>query len=260
MIQPTYVNIVKTWFKLTFKKVFLGALILLIGLNALGYFMQDALMVQTIGPLCVPVFLIFYFVKYKALGFAFISFLVFTFFGDVSFLFFSDDTLVQASSVLYLLSYLFLLIMVLPHFKLFEVDKWVGTYLLVVFFIALYFLYVFYGILQAMSLNPAEVLLFGVRNLMLIVLAFISFGVFLNTQSKQSALFLTAVIFFGLAVVIRYINLYYLFDWRFELLQRVMYAIALFVMFKYVMVRRPIKKKPKAIQLNERYPSDTVLS
>jgi len=254
------VNIVKTWFKLTFNKVFLGALLLLITVNVIGAVTKDALIMQTLMPLFVPVFLIFFFVKHKSLGIAFIAFLMFSFLGDTSFLFFSGDTLIQASSILYLLSYLFLLIMVLPKFKLFEVDKLIGVYLFAVFLIALYFLYIIYGILQVLIINPNELLLFGIKNLTLILLTFISFGVFLNTQSKQSALFLTAVVFFGLSVMMNYVTLYYLYDWRFVLLQRILYAIALYVMFKYVMVRHIIKKKPKTIQLNEQYPSDTVLS
>ena len=260
MIQPTYEMIVKNWFKLTFDSVFLGALILLVGMNALGYFVQDMLIIQSVKPLCVPVFLIFFFVKYNALGLPFISFLLFSFLGDASFLFFSDETLIQASSILFLLSYLFLLMMVLPKFKISEVDKITGVYLFVVFLIALYFLYIAYGLLQIIVDNTHEVLLFGIKNLTLILLTFISFGVFLNTQSKQSALFLTGVIFFALSETLNYVTLYYLYDWRFVLLQRVIYAIALYVMFKYIMVKHIPTKKPKPIQLNARYSSDTVLS
>jgi len=259
LIQPTYQIIVNNWFKLTFSKVFLGSLLLLLAVNVFVYFTEDALLMKTVMPLFIPVFLIFYFVKYKSLRIAFISFLLFSFLGDTSSLFFSEDSIIQTSSILYLLSYLYLIIIVAPNFKIGEVDKLIGIYLFVVFMITLYFLYITYSIMQTVIANETEVLLFGIKSLTLIILTFLSFGVYLNTQTKQSALFLTAAIFFGFSVIINYINLYYLYDWSFVLLQRVLYALALYVMFKFIMVAH-INKKPKPIQLNESYSSDNILA
>lgn len=247
------------WFKLTFNKVFFGALLLLITINVLGFLTEDALILKTVMPLAIPVFLIFYFVKYKTLRITFISFLLFSLLGDTASLFFTQDSLIQTSSILYILSYLFLIIIVIPHFKITEVAKLIGAYLFVVFLITIYFLYVIYSVLQIVVLNEPEVQLFGIKSLTLIILAFISFGVYLNRQSKESALFLTAVIFLGLSVVMNYINLYYLYNWSFELLARVLYAIGLFVIFKYFKMVYVVKK-PKPIQIKESYSSDNILA
>ncbi len=138
-------------------------------------------------------------------------------------------------------------------------NKLIGAYLFVVFVITLYFLYVIYSIMQTVVANETEVLLFGIKSLSLIILTFVSFGVYLNTQTKQSALFLTAVIFFGLSVIMNYINLYYLYDWTFVLLQRLLYAIGLYVIFKFIMEVH-ITKKAKPIKLNESYSSDNILA
>lgn len=249
----------KNWFKLTFNNVFLCALILLIALNTFGVLTNDALIMKTAMPLFIPVFLIFFYIKYNTLGIAFISFLLFSFLGDSSLMFFNEEALIQASSILYLISYVYLLIMIAPSFKLLEVNVLIGSYLLVVFSISLYFLYVLYEILQTVVPNQSEVLMFGITCLVLIILGFISFAVYLNTQTRQSALFLTAVIFFGLSVILRYINLYYLYNWSFELLYRLLYALALFVMFKYIITLN-ITKKTKKVLLNKNYVTDTVLS
>jgi len=251
---------VKNWFKITFSKVFVYALVFLIAVNVVGAITEDAFIMKTVKPFFIPVFLTFFFIKYRYLGIAFISFLLFSFLGDLSSVFFSEDVLIETSSVLYVLSYLYLLIMIAPKFKLLEAKALIGTYLLGVFLIAVYFLYVAHGFLSVVVSNKSEVLLFVIKNFTLIVLIFVSFGVYLNTQSKQSALFLTAVVFFGLSVLLNYVKLYYLSSWSLELLDRILYATALYVMFIYIMNREVLITKPKEIQLKDRYPSDTVLS
>lgn len=253
-------NIVKNWFKITFSKVFVCALVLLIAVNVVGAITEDAFIMKTVKPFFIPVFLIFFFFKYRYLGIAFISFLLFSFLGDISSMFFSEDVLIKTSSVLYVLSYLYLLMMVAPKFKLLEAKALIGTYLLGVFLIAVYFLYVAHGVLSVVVSNKNEVLLFVIKNFTFIILTFVSFGVYLNTQTKQSALFLTAVVFFGLSVMLNYVTLYYLDSWGLELLDRVLYATALYVMFIYIMNKEVLVTKPKEIQLKDRYPSDTVLS
>ncbi|MEN3322447.1 hypothetical protein VP395_01790 [Mariniflexile soesokkakense] len=250
----------KNWFKFTFNTVFLGALILLIALNVVGALIEDALVMKTVMPLFIPVYLIFFFIRYTSLGIAFISFLLFSFLGDIAPMLFSEDALIEGSSVLYILSYICLIVMVAPKFKVLEFDKLIGVYLLVVFVISLYFLFTIYSMLKVIIPNSTEVHLYGVKSITLIILTFVSFGVYLNRQTKQSVLFLTAVVFFGLSVILSYINLYYVYNWSLELLKRILYALALYVMFKYVMSREVILKKPKEIKLEESYSSDTVLS
>ena len=68
------------------------------------------------------------------------------------------------------LSYLYLIIIVAPNFKLIEVNKLIAAYLLVVLFITLYFLYVIYSIMQTVVANETEVLLFGIKSLSLILI------------------------------------------------------------------------------------------
>ena len=250
----------KTWFKLTFNSVFFGALILLIAINVIGFVIKDALIMQTAMPLFIPVFLIFFFVKYKSLGIAFIAFLVFSFLGDMSSMFLAQETLIQTSSILYILSFLYLIIIAIPKFKLHHLDKIIGVYLIVVFMISLYFLYTIYVLMKAIIPNQTEVLLFGIKSLTLIILGFLAFAVYLNTQTKQSVLFLTAVVFFSLSAILNYINLYYLYNWSFELLQRVLYAIGLYVIFKYIIIKNVYKTTRSTILIDESYSSDNILA
>ncbi|MBP0905181.1 hypothetical protein [Mariniflexile gromovii] len=150
--------------------------------------------------------------------------------------------------------------MVVPKFKLSEVTILIGVYLLVVLSINLYFLNIIYGILSEVVSNRTEVMLYGIKSIFLIVLMLVSLGVYLNTQTKQSTLFLTAVLFIGLSVTLNYLKLYYLNDWSLELLHRVLYALGLYIMFKYIMNTGIKVKKPKPLLLKESYRTDTVLS
>ncbi|MFD2292751.1 hypothetical protein ACFSKN_17815 [Mariniflexile gromovii] len=119
---------------------------------------------------------------------------------------------------------------------------------------------IIYGILSEVVSNRTEVMLYGIKSIFLIVLMLVSLGVYLNTQTKQSTLFLTAVLFIGLSVTLNYLKLYYLNDWSLELLHRVLYALGLYIMFKYIMNTGIKVKKPKPLLLKESYRTDTVLS
>ena len=247
----------KNWFNLTFNKVFFGALLVLLAISFFVTFTGDSLLLKSTMALFIPVFLIFYLVKYKSLGVVFISFLLFSFLGDISLTFFSNDIFVKVSSILYFLSYLYLIAMVMPKFKLLEVDKLIGIYLLGVFIINIFFLYTLYSILKVIIPDHTEVLLFGLKCLALIILAFISFGVYLNTQTKPSILFLVAVIFITFSTILNYVNLYYLYHWSFEMLYRVLYGIGLYFIFRYIIDN---KYKKTIYGVKETFSSDNILA
>ncbi len=248
----------KNSLNLTFNKVFFYALLVLLIISFLVTFIGDSLLLKTAMALFIPTFLICYVLNYKSLGVIFISFLIFSFLGDLSVSFFSEETLTKVSSILYFLSYLYLIVTITPKFKLPETDKLIGVYLLGVFLINVFFLYTLYSVLSVIIPDRTEVLLFGLKSMALIVLAFISFGVYLNTQSKQSILFLVAVIFLGFSAILNYVNLYYLYHWSFEMLHRVLYGIGLYFIFKYVIEIN--RHKQHVFELRKRYSSNKKLS
>lgn len=178
--------------------------------------------------------------------------------GDISYYFFPQERVLEASNILYILSYAQLLIIVLPRFKIFKVDRLIGIYLLVVFAINVYFLYTIYEVLKVIIPEQNEVLLIGVKSLTLIILAFISFAVYLNTQTKQSILFLVATICFAFSAILNYVNHYYLYDWSFVMLNRAAYILGLYLLFKYFIIENKIRK-PSEINESERFTSDNIL-
>ncbi len=220
---------------LSFNKVFFGALLLLITVTILGTYSEDVLALQTTKALFIPVFLIFFFVKNKALSLPVISFFIFSFLGDASLAFFENDIFIKASSTFYFLSYICLIGIAISKFKFFEVDKVVGTYLIVVFLINAYFLYTLYGILKAIVPDSLEVFLFGVKNISLILLIFLAFGKYLANDTKPSILFLMVALCLVFSTILNYVSLYYVYSWSFVMLERVIYAIGIYLLLYYVM-------------------------
>ena len=253
-------NILKKGNKFTYSKLFFCVLLLLIAINFLGAFYHKELFMQTASLLFIPVFLLVFLIKYKKLSLPFISFLVLSFLGDISSVFLNNDTTFYISNILHALSFVYLLLIVIPKFKLFNLDKIVGLYLVVVFFINIYFLFALQGVLKSTISDDIEVNLFTAKSLVLIILAFLSFGIYLNTQTKRSILFLASSVCFGFSTIIDYVNLYYFYDWNFIMLHKILYALGLYFLFSYAMIENYVKKFEPVEIKEETYPSDNILA
>ncbi|MCR8669102.1 hypothetical protein NO995_15560 [Aestuariibaculum sp. M13] len=226
----------KNWIANTGDKVFVLALWLLVAVSCIAVLTSKASLITYSLLLYVPLFSIAYFSKYKSLKFGFIAYLLFSFLGDTSSLFFTEGMLIKASSVFYFLGFMYLLIMILPKFKLSEVQPLVGPYLISVFLIFAFFLFQIYNILNLTLESTAEVQLFGLKSLSLVVLGLVAFGVYLNTQTKLSVLFLIGVGCLFFSVILNYINLYYVYRLEFVAIERILYTVALFFLFKHAVL------------------------
>lgn len=232
----------KSLFKSGFNKVFIGALFLLIVLNVIGAVSEDALFLQSTKPLFVPVFLIFFYLRNKAISIPFILFFLYSFLGDSASMFFSNETFIKASSIMYFLSYLCLIYFVMPKFKFEKRNKIISLYLLVLVLINIYFLYSVYGLLRGIIPDTLEVFLFGLKSISLIVLFVIAFGVYLHSETKLSILFLIMVLSFVFSDILNYVNQYYVYHWSFLMIDRVLHAVGLFYLFNYI-VQYNVNKK-----------------
>jgi hypothetical protein len=224
----------KRLFLFSFNKMFFGALFLLIVLNVIGSLSEDALFLQSTKPLFIPVFLIFFFMKNKVISIPFVLFFLYSFLGDSASMFFSNDIFLKASSIMYFLSYLCLVSYIFPKFKFEEFNRVVTVYLIVVVLINMYFLYVIYGILNTLLPDTLEVFLFGIKSISLIVLFIIAFGVYLNSETKQSILFLVMALSFVFSDILNYVSQYYVYHWSFLMFDRILHVLGLFFLFNYI--------------------------
>jgi hypothetical protein len=233
----------KSSINFTFNKVFFGALFLLIVLNVIGTISEDPLFLQSTKPLFIPVFLIFFFIKNKTIGVPFSLFLIYSFLGDSASMFFSNETFLKASSVMYFLSYLCLVSFMIPKFKIVQFNKVIALYLVLVVLINMYFLYTIYSVLRTIVPDTLEVFLFAIKSVSLIVLVIIAFGVYLNSETKLSILFLIMALSFVFSDVLNYVSQYYLYHWSFLMLDRVLHVVGLFFLFNYIIEYNKVPQK-----------------
>lgn len=193
---------------------------------------------QTTKSLLIPVLLILFLFKYKVLNLPLISFFIFSFLGDVSLAFFENEILTKASSVFYFLSYMCLIGIVVSKFNFIKIDKVVGAYLILVFLINTYFLFTFYGILKAVVPDSVEVLLFVVKSVSLVLLLFLAFGKYLANDTQSSILFLMMTLCLVFSTILNYVNVYYVYSLNIVILERVIYAVGIYLLLSYVLEER----------------------
>ncbi|GAA3791698.1 hypothetical protein GCM10022271_25140 [Corallibacter vietnamensis] len=178
--------------------------------------------------LLIPIFLMYFLTRHKRIEAAVVGFLIFSFLGDLSSVFFDNELLIESSSIAYFLSYVCLVYVAITRIHKINFDKIIGAYLTVVFAINAYFMYVLFTVLQAQIADEVEVIAFGARSIALVVLAFVAFVVYLNFETKQSIMFLVTSLCFVFSDVLFYISNYYIYDWSFVLIDRVLHAVGLF--------------------------------
>jgi hypothetical protein len=98
----------------------------------------------------------------------------------------------------------------------------------------MYFLYTICSILKTIVPDSLEVFLFALKTISLIVLLFISFGVYLNSENRLSILFFLMALSFVFSDVLNYVNQYYVYHWSFLMLDRVLHVVGLFYLFNYI--------------------------
>ena len=233
----------KSSVKFTFNKVFFVALFLLVVMNVVGAISEDPLFLQSTKPLFIPVFLIFFFIKNKTIGIPFSLFLLYSFIGDSASMFFSNETLIKASSVMYFLSYLCLVSFMIPKFNIVQFNKVIAIYLVFVVLINMYFLYAIYGVLKTIIPDTLEVFIFAMKSISLVVLVTVAFGVYLNSETKLSILFLVMALSFVFSDVLNYVSQYYLYHWSFVMVERILHVAGLFFLFNYILEYNAIPRK-----------------
>jgi hypothetical protein len=220
--------------KVGYSAIIIFSLIVLFILNVVAVYSENPLLLNASKVVFIPFVLMLFFIKHKTLNLIFIVYLLFSFLGDSTSLFLPNDIVANGANVMYLLSYLTLIIIMVPHFKTAKIDKIVGTYLLVILVINGYFLFTICNILKSLITDGAEMLLFGAKSMALMLLVFISFAVYLCEQTKSSILFLIMAICFAFSDILNYVVTYYIYNWSILMMDRLLYIAGLIFAFKYI--------------------------
>ncbi|MCX7552198.1 hypothetical protein [Xanthomarina sp. F2636L] len=136
----------------------------------------------------------------------------------------------------------------IPKVKRIRIDTVVITYLVIVISINSYFLYELFGILKTQISDTTEINLFALKSLSLLALTFMSFVVYLNSDTKQSILFLFTVLCFVFSDVLHYVSSYYIYNWSFSMLDHTLHITGLFFLFNFLIGENRLRKKQLVLE------------
>lgn len=233
----------KNWLQIGYNKIFICVLLVLIAFNVLATISENEALLQLSKPLFIPVCVMYYLVKNKYINPVYILCLVFWFLGDFSSVFFSNEQLLLISSLFYCISYLCLVYAALLKLNKLNFDMVIGGYLIIVFAINAFLMYELFAVLKLQIPNGIEVALFGIKSMALVVLCFVAFIAYLNSDTKEAILFLVMALCFVFADVLYYISNYYIYNLSFVMLDRVLHIFGLFFLFNYVIEQNRKRKK-----------------
>ena len=225
--------------------MFLCILFVLILINVIAIISENDLFQQLTKPLFVPIFLIYFLLKNKSINTGILTFLMFSFIGDFTSVFTYNLRFVNISSLAYCLSYAILTFAVVSRIKKLQLDKVISSYLVFVFLVNAYLLYILFDVIKYYIPDSLEVTLFGIKSTALIVLAFISFVDYLNSETKGSIQFLIMALCFVFSDILHYISTYYLYNLSFVMLDRVLHVVGLFFLFSYILEMNKARKNLK---------------
>ncbi|MCX7547443.1 hypothetical protein OS188_05680 [Xanthomarina sp. F1114] len=164
--------------------------------------------------------------------------------------------------MMHFLSYLALTIYIASKIKRIRFDKVVAAYLLIVISINSYFLYELFVVVKTQIIDTTEVNLFVAKSISLLVLAFVSFIVYLSSDTKQAILFLFTTLSFVFSDILHYISNYYIYNWSFVMLNHTLHLVGLFFLFNFVIGENRLRKRdPVSNKLTSEFiPSKTTYS
>ncbi|WP_338730878.1 hypothetical protein [Mangrovimonas cancribranchiae] len=239
------------WLKSSYNTFSLCVIVTILLLNVFALLNSNDTILRFFKPLLIPAFLMYLFIKNNYVNKALIIFFVFSFLGDSISALYNGSQAIKYANLSYFISYLSLMVLVLSKLKSIKLDKIIGVYLFVVFFINSYFLYELFLILKANITDIAEVNLFVLKSVSLTILSLVSFVVYLTKDTKQSIIFLVMALCFVFSDVLFYITNYYIYNWSFAVLERVLHVFGIFFLFGYVVSENRIKVKQKQESYNE---------
>lgn len=225
-------------------------------LTVLSY---DVAFVSSIKVLSVPVFFVCFFMKYSLKNISLIFFLLFIFLGENANFLFHDLSTVCTESIFYGFAFIQLIVLILPKFKFWQLDKMIKGYLLLMLCLGVFFLKVLTDVIGFGFLDKAEVLLFSAKNLAVIILGFVAYGVYFQLQNKQSIFLLIAVVCFSFASVIDYLILSSGNHWVYSILSRITFLSGLYFIFQFIISESAFKDYKSPETLNKGYLSDNIL-
>ena len=212
--------------------VMLFASILIV--NSIAVFYDFELLSNIAGLLTVPILVAYFFSRQHYMANVFFTVFLTLFLANVFSAFSMNDLTNNLSEAFSLGAYLLLVFVLVGKLKRVKFEGFITVYLVIVFLINTYLLYALYSVLESSFSGGLQTLLFVLKGIVLILMAFVAFMVYLSNESKQSILFLTMVFCFMFSNVLNYIHTMYVYFWLFEWTGYALSCLSVILFFKYV--------------------------
>ncbi|WP_283637471.1 hypothetical protein [Aquaticitalea lipolytica] len=217
-------------------------LLVLFALNCLASYQSDIFVFKDVDVLIskittlitTTILLTFYFAQKNRMATVFFTIFLLFFIGDALAVFNLVDISLKLAEAAYLCAYLLIIFVLFGQLKRIKFDGIVSIYLILVLLLNSYFLYVLYGVVKENFVDDLNLGLYIFNGVALIAMCFFAFAVYLNKETSQSITYLLMVFCFVFSDVLKYICDLYVYYWLFELFERMLHLIALYLLYRYV--------------------------
>ncbi|MCK7590843.1 hypothetical protein M0G43_09680 [Subsaxibacter sp. CAU 1640] len=220
--------------------------IMIFTINGIAAYYGNSLVPNITRITSILILLTLYYIYRNRMANVFLTIFLFSFLGDLFYVFNLGELSSKLSTTFYLGSYSLLVFVLLGKFKRIKYEGLVSIYLIVVFLLNSYFLYVLYGVIKENFADNINMVLSVCHGIILLAMTFFAFAVYLSQETTQSIIFLVMVFCFVFSDVLTYICNMYVFFWVFEFVSNMLHLASLILLFTYVYNHHKIiKVKPK---------------
>ncbi len=203
-------------------------------INGIATYFGTAMVSSITKLISVIVLLTLYFMMRDRMATVFLTIFLFSFIGDVFYVFNFGELSSKLSTTFFLGSYCLLIFVLLGKMKRIKYEGLVSIYLIVILILNSYFLYALYDVIKVNFSDEINMVLSVFHGISLIALTFFAFAVYLSKETTQSIIFLVMVFCFVFSDVLNYICNLYVYFWAFEFMSNMLHLASLILLYTYV--------------------------
>ncbi len=231
--------------------ILVATLAVVILCSGIATYFGSVLVPQTVKLITITILLTFYFCQLNKMANIFLTTFIIFFIADAFSVFSFGEVMVKASKGLYITGYILLVFVLLGKLKKIKFHGFTSLYLIFVVLLNAYFLYVLYGAAKDNFVDQTNMILYILHGVTLIALMYFAFAVYLSKETGQSITYLLMVFCFVFSDVLHFINTLYIYYWLFEVFERTLHILSLYLLFKYVYDHHTLANKEQRMNFSE---------
>ncbi|MEY8848718.1 hypothetical protein AB9K26_07875 [Psychroserpens sp. XS_ASV72] len=219
--------------------------------SAVAVFFNTSLVPQTVKLITITILLTFYYCQLNKMANVFLVVFLLFFVGDAFSVFDFGNTSVILAKSFYIGAYLLLIFVLLGKLKKIKFQGLVSYYLIFVLILNSFFLYQLYEVSKDNFIDDTNIVVYTFHGITLVALMYFAFVVYLSKETGQSITYLLMVFCFVFSDVLNYICNLYIHFWLFEVFERTLHILGLFMLYKYVYDYHTLTDEEQKMNLSE---------